>query len=416
MTAAEQELASRLRRAQWLAGGLLGVMAGIFIATSFMLPTLPWLGYVWAFSEAALIGGLADWFAVTALFRRPLNLPIPHTAIVPTRKNEIGRALAQFVADHFLIREAVERRLTRIDLAKRLGTWLEQDRNAQLLSRDLGVALDWLLRSADSAELRTSLKTGFANLLERVSMAEALAVLIDVLTAGENTQALIDQLVQFGREQLEQNKATIRERIEQRSPWWMPKFVDEEIYDQLVSEFERILHEIGSDAEHPARKDFNARLDKFRTALVSDDRLIAKGERLRDEFLEHPAVRRFLYDLWEKTRSYLHDSFTDARSPIRSSIEQETRRVGRMLDEDESARERLNHWLLELFVYIVETYRGPLSEIISDTVAQWDAESTARRIELHIGKDLQFIRINGTLVGGFVGVLIYTSWRTLGLG
>lgn len=415
MSSDQNELSARLRRAQWLATGLLAAVAVVFVVSSFYVSKYPVLGVLWAFSEAALIGGLADWFAVTALFRRPFGLPIPHTAIVPSRKDEIGRALAQFVGEHFLVRDAVEKRLQRTDLAGRLGAWLERERNAALLSRDLGVALDWLLRAGDSADLRRSMKTALSEALNRVSLSEALAVLIEVLASGDNAQALIDQLVFFGREQLEHNKATIRNRIEERSPWWLPKFVDEEIYDQLVAEFERVLDEIGRDAEHPARTGFNERLSSLRSLLVSDSELIAKGERLRHEFLEHPAVRQYGEDVWEHIRVYLQESFRDPQSPIRLGIEHQLRRVGRMLSEDAGARDRLNHWLRELFVYVVENYRGPLSEIISDTIEDWDAESTSRRVEMHIGKDLQFIRINGTIVGGLVGVLIYLSWRAIGL-
>jgi len=416
MNSPENEMAARLRRAQWMASGLLAGVAIVFIVTSFYVGEYPALGMVWAFSEAALIGGLADWFAVTALFRRPFGLPIPHTAIVPSRKDEIGRALAQFVGEHFLVREAIEKRLLRADLAGRVGAWLERERNARLLSRDLGVALDWLLRGADNVDLRRSMKTGLAEALNKVSLSEALAVLVEVLASGDNAQALINQLVQFGRDQLEHNRATIRGRIEQRSPWWMPKFVDEEIYDQLVSEFERVLDEIGHDANHPARTEFNERLKSIRSLLVSDTQLIAKGEQLRNEFFEHPAVRRYIEDVWEHIRVYLQESFRDPQSPIRLSIEHEVGRIGRMLKDDAAARDRLNHWLRELFVYIVENYRGPLSEIISDTIEEWDAESTSRRVELHIGKDLQFIRINGTVVGGLVGVIIYFSWQAIGLG
>ena len=415
MSSSEPELAEKLRRAQWMATGLLAAMAAVFVTTSLLLPTYPALGFVWAFSEAALIGGLADWFAVTALFRRPLGLPIPHTAIVPTRKNEIGRALAQFVGEHFLVKEAVERRLARVDLASRFGAWLDRESNAQLVSRDVGVALDWLLRSVDSAELRGAMRDGLGSLLQRIPVNEALAALIDVLASGRNAQALIDQLVHFGREQLEQNKATIRVRIEQRSPWWMPKFVDEEIYDQLVSEFEQLLNEIGDDPEHPARTDFNERLATLRDMLVNDTDLIARGEKIRGDFVNHPAVQDYFQDLWSKIRVYLQESFEDANSPIRIGVEREIRHVGRMLSDDEAAREKLDTWLKELFVYVVENYRGPLSEIISDTIEDWDAESTSKRIELHIGKDLQFIRINGTLVGGLVGIVIYLSWRAVGL-
>ena len=404
----DRSLAQRLRRMKWAATGLLVAAASLFVVTSVLREAYPGLGVVRAFAEAALIGGLADWFAVAALFRHPLGLPIPHTAIVPRRKDEIGRALARFVSEHFLVREAVEARLLRIDLAERLGQWLERESNARQLGRDLTVMLDWIMRAVDSPELRDSLNRGFEKAIGQVPVNRALATMIDVLASGNHAEALIDQLVQFGREQLERNRDTIRERIKQRSPWWMPKFVDQEIYDQLVGEFERILHEIGDDPSHPARIDFNARLANLAHGLRTDPAMLERGEALRDEFVRHPAVQDFLNGLWSRVGELLGDSFS-------GGLDREVRAVGRTILDDTDVRARLDRWMRELVIYIVENYRTQISEIISVTIAQWDPSATSRRIELHIGRDLQFIRINGTLVGGLVGVVIYLAWQALGL-
>jgi uncharacterized membrane-anchored protein YjiN (DUF445 family) len=411
MTSRDADQAQGLRRMQWVATALLAGMAALFIATSLMLESLPALGIVRAFAEAAMIGGLADWFAVTALFRHPLGLPIPHTAIVPSRKNEIGQALARFVRDHFLTRDVIERRLARADLASRLGQWLEHEANAAQLSRDLGTALDWLMRAVDSAELRQAIKTSLREATGRAPLHAAFATLAEVLTSGDHAQALIDQLVQLGRDQLDIHRSDIRARIRDRSPWWMPKFVDEQIYDQLVSELERILSEVGENPDHPARAQFNARLKALQHSLLNDPEIIEKGRTLQQEFIDHPAVQSYVHDLWLTVREYLHDSFMQADSTIRSGLEQEIRSVGRMLQLDPSVGARLNRWLTDVAIYLVDNYRDPLSEIISETIEQWDPSATSERVELHIGRDLQFIRVNGTLVGGLVGVLIYLGWQ-----
>ena len=409
MNEADAELLSRLRKAQWVAGGLLAAMAVLFLVSRILVESQPALGIVVAFAEAALIGGLADWFAVTALFRHPLGLPIPHTAIVPARKNEIGRALARFVGDHFLVGAAVEKRLARAALTRRLGDWLQNETNSKRLSRDISVALNWMLRSNDSSELRNGLRSMLLGVAGRVPVNEAIAAIVNVFATGNNAQLLIDQLTLFGRQQLERNKQSIRTRIEERSPWWLPKFVDEEIYDQLVSEFERLLDEIGEDQDHPARQEFNARLQSLHERLVGDASLADRCEFLRDEFFRNEAVQSFLQSLWEQTRATLHTELQDEASDIRNSIAREIQRAGKLLSEDEAAQRKLDGWFTDAIVYVVEQYRGPLSEIISDTVAEWDARSTADRIELHIGKDLQFIRINGTLVGGLVGVVLFLA-------
>jgi uncharacterized membrane-anchored protein YjiN (DUF445 family) len=369
------------------------------------------MAWVRAFAESALIGGFADWFAVTALFRRPLGLPIPHTAIVPSRKNDIGRALARFVRDHFLVREAVAARLERTDLAGRAGAWLEQEKNAALLDRDLAAALDWLLRGIDGGELRSALGASLRNTLDQVPVSRVLGTLLEVLTSGAHAQTLIDEVVAFGRAQLDAHRFELRLRIHDRSPWWLPKFVDQEIYDQLVGEFERILTEIAVDADHPARIELNSRMSALREALANDPELVAKVRALQDELVGHPAVRTYAHDLWQRIREYVHASLDDPQSALRLGVQRELRAIGVTLKNDAAAGERLNGWLRQLVLYFVETYRDPLSEVISETVERWDPSATSERIELHIGRDLQFIRVNGTLVGGLVGLLIYGLWR-----
>ena len=404
-------LAQRLRRMRWYATMLLVAMGVLFVGASVLLPRFPALGALRAFAEAALIGGLADWFAVSALFRHPLGLPIPHTAIIPSRKNDIGRALARFVRDHFLVREAVEARLERTDLATRLGAWLEHERNAARLDRDLAAALEWLTRGIDGADLRAALASSLKSVSAQLPINQVLATLIEVLTSGVHAQTLIDQLVEFGREQLTTHRVDIRVRIHERSPWWLPRFVDQEIYDQLMGELERILSEVASDPNHPARAGFNARLRSLRDSLVTDPELIAKARALQDELIEHPAVRAYAGDLWRRIGDYVHASLEDPQSPLRTSVQREIRAIGATLKDDAIAAERLNRWLKELLVYFVEHYRDPLSEIISETVERWDPSATSQRIELHIGRDLQFIRVNGTLVGGLVGLGIYLVWQ-----
>ncbi len=413
MNAEEAVLARRLAHMRWIATGLLFGMAGLFVATTLLMTAHPRLGVVAAFAEAGMIGALADWFAVTALFRRPLGLPIPHTAIVPSRKNDIGRALARFIRDHFLTKDAVLPRLSRADLAGRLGVWLTQGDNSRLVSRDLSIALDWLIGAVDSAELRQSLRDGLRGALQQASASAGLGVLLDVFTSGNYAESLVDQLVQVGRSQLSANEDRIRERIKDRSPWWLPKFVDEEIFDQLVGELQRILDEVDADPEHSARADFTQRLRDLKTALSEDPVIRERGQILRDEFLRHPAVKAFLDDLWQRSRGYLGDALSDPGSALRVGLERELRNIGQRLQQDSEVNERLNRWLRELITYLVETYRQPLSEIVSETVENWDATATAERIELYIGRDLQFIRINGTLVGGLVGVLIYTTWGVI---
>lgn len=405
------ESAARLKRMQRFATGLLVAMAALFVAASLLRPRYPALGIVEAFAEAAMIGGLADWFAVTALFKHPLGLRIPHTAIVPTRKNEIGRALARFIRDHFLTRDAVAGRLVDADLVARFGAWLGREANARAVSRDAAVALDWMLRTVDNAELREAAKSGFREALGHIPVNVALTTLIDVAIAGNYGQRLIDQLVEFGREQLDKNRFEIRLKIRSRSPWWLPRVVDEQIYDQLVAEFERILDEVGGNPAHPARQQFNDKLRSMKQSLEADDEVIRRGRALWDELLDHPDVRGYVGDLAARIREHLQTALATPDSALRIGIEREVKGIGATLASDEAMAAALNRRLEELLIHLIESYRDSLSKIVSDTIEQWDPVATSRRIELYIGRDLQFIRVNGTLVGGLVGVLIYVVWN-----
>lgn len=415
MNGREAALAARLKRMRWTATGLLAAMAVLFVAATEMPPA--WLGaeLLRAFAEAALIGGLADWFAVAALFKRPLGLPIPHTAIVPTRKDEIGRNLARFVADNFFVPAAVSRRLARVDLAARLASWLADETHRRIVTRDLSTGLDWLVRGVDSEALRAAARKTLRDVLEHVSVHRAAATAIGVLASGGHAETLMDHLVELGRDQLEHHKDAIRQRIRERSPWWLPRFVDEQVYDQLVGELERILDEVAADPAHPARVQFNEHLRRLALRFQADPELIGKTADFRDELLDHPAIRRFAAQLAERGREFLHASFQDADSELRRGIERELAAAAETLARDPALRAQLNGWLENLLTYVVEQYRGQLSQVISETVEHWDPTATARRVELHVGSDLQFIRINGTLVGGCVGVILYFVWHALSL-
>jgi uncharacterized membrane-anchored protein YjiN (DUF445 family) len=415
MNSTEAALARRLARMRWIATGLLLLMAALFVTTRVWLPQQPWLGAVMAFAEAGMIGALADWFAVTALFRHPLGLPIPHTAIVPSRKNEIGHALAQFIRDNFLVRGAVTSRLADIDLAQRLGSWLGNRENTKRVSRDVALAIAWLVEAIDSARLGAAIQARLRVSLDSLPLRAGLSAVLEVLSTGPHAQALVDHLVAIGQQLLTDNRELIRVRIHDRSPWWLPKFVDEEIYDQLVTELKRLLDDIAADPDHPARMEFNRRLEELNDLLGDDSKLADRTRRLKQEFIDHPAVRAYLEELWLHVRDQIRASLEDPGSSLRAGLERELRAAGTRLQDDRVGRERLDRWLKDLIVYLIENYRQPLSETISETIEQWDPTATSRRIELYIGRDLQFIRISGTLVGGSAGVVIFFAAEWLGL-
>jgi uncharacterized membrane-anchored protein YjiN (DUF445 family) len=396
-----------------IATALLAAMAAVYVLTTWFAVTSPYAQAVRAFAEAALVGGLADWFAVTALFRRPLGLPIPHTAIVPARKNQIGRALARFIRDHFLVREAVARRLSRTDLAARLGTWLEDSGNAARVSRDLGGALAWALREDGGGELRGALGGSLRSAFDDVPVNRAVATVLEVLTTGERADLIINQLVDFGRTELAKNRVMIRVRIHEQSPWWLPKFVDQEIFDKLVGGLEELLEAIAADPAHPARSEIKERLDALQLAMAADPTLAARSRALKEELVAHPAVRSYALELWQRLRSELATALADEGSPLALGLQREINALGARLRADAALATELDDWLKQVLLHVVDNYRDPLSEIVSETIESWDAQETSRRIELNIGTDLQFIRVNGTLVGGLVGLALYLGGLAL---
>lgn len=410
---AEQEKIRRLNAMKRLATGLLLLMAVVFVVAHKAQESYAWLSYVRAFAEAAMIGALADWFAVTALFRHPMGLPIPHTAIIARRKDEIGENLAGFVRDNFLVEDALQPRMRGIDFAIRVGGWMSQADNARRLAGDAGAFARWFLDVFDSTALRHFLRENLQLTMRQVQITPLVGRSLDLLTTGDHHQELMNALTAVARRQLEQNKNRIRERIKTRSPWWLPKFVDQEIYDKLVTEFEDLLDRVGDDSENEARQNFNEEVTRFLDALKNDPEVIARGERLKDELLSHPEIQQYFFDIWNEISVFLSRESADPNSRIRRKIETGIMQFGEALLHSPEMQKQVNDWISDVVLYVVGHYRDEISAVISDTVKRWDAEATSQRIEIQVGRDLQFIRINGTMVGGMVGLLIHTVIQLL---
>jgi uncharacterized membrane-anchored protein YjiN (DUF445 family) len=279
----------------------------------------------------------------------------------------------------------------------------------------LGEALAWALREdGRGGELRGALGATLRATFDEVPVNRAVGTVLEVLTTGERANLIIDQLVAFGRTELANNRVMIRVRIHEQSPWWLPKFVDQEIFDKLVGGLEELLDAIAADPAHPARVEIQARLEAMQQALAADPALAARSRALKDELVAHPAVRNYAFELWHKLRAELASALTDADSPLTLGLQREIGALGARLRDDAALTAELDDWLKQLLLHVVDNYRDPLSEIVSETIESWDAQATSRRIELNIGTDLQFIRVNGTLVGGFVGLALYLAGLAAG--
>lgn len=410
-TKREQEQERRLRRMKHAATGLLVVMAVVFLIAHINIDKWAWLAYLRAFSEAAMVGALADWFAVTALFRHPLGIPIPHTAIIPRQKDRLGETLARFMRENFLTPSALRPRLDNTDFAGAIGVWLAVPRNAEKVAEDLAGVLRWLLGNLDSGSLSEMVRRNLQRTLGKVTVTPVLGRVLDLLVSADHHQQLMDAAIAAARQALEENRFAIRLKIKTQSPWWVPKFVDEEIYDKIVTEIEGLLERMGSDENHAARVRFNESARELIESLKTDPELIERGEQLKNELLNHPAVQEYLTNVWSQVADYLQAQAEDPDSSMLQRLSRTIAGLGRTLRDDERLAGEINRWIRDATLYLVGQYRAEISSVISETVKAWDPAATSRRVELNVGRDLQFIRINGTLVGGFAGLAIYTLAR-----
>lgn len=398
----------QLDRMRAVATGLLVVAAIIFFVTQMLEGRYPWLGYIRATSEAAMVGAIADWFAVTALFRYPLGIPIPHTAIVPRRKDRIGAALGRFVENNFLSREVLTAKIMSMEVGQRLAEWLQKPESAARLAGHATDALGVMIRALPDDEMERLIEGQLAARIDDTAATPLLADALSLVLSEGRRQELFDGTLALLERLLEENKDQLRERIELEIPWWVPAPIDDKIYRKIVQGAEGALHDVRIDSDHPIRDRFNELVDRSVDKLKTSPELIARGEELKGELLGSSAMDTLAQRVWGDLKDSLAPGDGEGRSDLSRPIEQAIMRFGYTLREDEGLLARVNEWAVRGVVNIAEEYRHEAGSLISNTVAEWDPVETSRKIELQVGRDLQFIRINGTLVGGLVGLILYT--------
>ncbi len=405
-TALDLERQRSLRNMKLVALGLL-VLAAVVYVVATTAGADGWVGYVQSFAEAAMVGALADWFAVTALFRHPLRIPIPHTAIIPKRKDQIGRSLGEFVESNFLTQEVLGERLAQAGVGRRLGHWLAQEENARRASEGLGDALKGTLEVLDDREVQHGLEGVVRRRVRSTPAAPLVGKVIDLTVEGGHHQRLLDAVLVGLQGFLEDNRRTFRQRLDEESPWWVPEPIDDRIFDKIYTAVGSFIHDVGGDRDHEVRHSIDARVASFAERLKHDPELLAKGESLKDELLDHPEFRAWIESLWLGTKRSMIDAANDPDSEFRTRAATSLRRLGGRLAREPELQRKVDDWVERSVGYVIEHYRSEVSDLIATTVERWDGESTARKMELQVGRDLQFIRINGTLVGGLAGVVIH---------
>jgi uncharacterized membrane-anchored protein YjiN (DUF445 family) len=393
------------------ATGLLAGFALLFVGVTVIVHLRPdfapfWMRLVRATAEAAMVGGLADWFAVTALFRHPLGIPIPHTAIVAHRKDRIGRSLGNFVGNNFLAREVIARQLAGMRLGERAARWLSEPAHQARVARASAGGVARAAESVPDEELKESVHATLVAQLRKAQVAPLLGDLLTMATTDDRHQEMLDRLVLLVGRVVHDNKELIRVRIAEESPWWVPDVVDDKLYQKIVAGIERTLDDVSANDEHPLRAQFDHALRDFTDKLHNSPEMIARAEGMKERLLEHPAVSELSGALLGAARQSL-TKYTGPDAPTPEPLERALGGIAERALSSEQLLQDIDDALERLVLGVVDQYRPEVAELIARTVEGWDATDASRKIEVQIGRDLQFIRINGTLVGGLVGLVLY---------
>jgi uncharacterized membrane-anchored protein YjiN (DUF445 family) len=397
-----------LRRMRTIATLLLVAMTAIFIATTMTKLDWPWLPYLRAFAEAGMVGACADWFAVVALFRRPLGLPIPHTGIIPNNKERIGGALGRFMTNNFLTAPVLNERLARVDVIGAVAHWLDDSRNAERLGAYLADQLPRIVESLPGPRIGETLGRLAQQALATIPAAPAASKLLAIVWAQGEAQALIAQAIEYGQGYLAGHKDYFSDKIAEQSSRWIPKWVDRIIADKVMNGMLATLTEM-RDVKHPWRVELHKTVQGLIVKLASDPQMYARGEAFKAELLANPLFLEQAKVLWTELESGLQWGIPAHAQAIAQAVEQALHSLGRWLQEDMSRREQINHRIRAVALRLLLAYRVEIGGYIERVVRNWDSTTLVERLELQVGKDLQFIRINGTLVGGLVGLLIFVA-------
>ncbi len=396
-----------LRRMKLVATSLLVAAGVVFVIAKLNEDAAGWVPYVRATAEAAMVGALADWFAVTALFRHPLGLPIPHTAIIPRRKNEIGRSIGEFVRDNFLTHDVITAWIRDAKLGKRAGEWLSDPENAAKVGDQSAVALRGVTEVLADDAVSSSVEEVVERRIRAMPVAPMVGRAVDVAIDGEHHQVLLESTLTGMSNFLSDNQVTFRRRLYEESPRWVPQSVDDVVFDKIYEAVARFMADVANDRNHELRQQLDERAARLAAELKDSPEMAARGEELRDEALNHPEVRAWVASLWDRIKAATLAAMSDPESPVRVRLTEQLVTAGHRIDEDPELQGRIDDWIINATDYMAEEFRAEVANMIANVVQGWDANETSERIELQVGTDLQFIRINGTLVGGAAGLLIY---------
>jgi uncharacterized membrane-anchored protein YjiN (DUF445 family) len=404
----EREQRRQFNRIRALATGLLLAMAILFLGAHLMRHRYPWLAPVGAFAEAAMVGALADWFAVTALFRRPLGLPIPHTAIIPHNKDRIGAGVANFLEYNFMTREVLSEELKPVDFAGAAASWLAEPGNSHAVAVELVSGIPALIRMVEDDDVANLVQSTANSALARVRLAPFLTEVAAVLIADRRHQLLFDRMLGMAASTLEKNRGFIRQKIHETSPRWLPRMVDDKLYERLLHAAHETLIEMREE-DSLWRVQFQQAAQELIDGLRHDPAYEARIKRALAETLHHPLFRSYSEQFWQLIRQRLMREGESASddSPLALRVERAMLALAEGMRTDPVVQAKLNDWLRSFIADAVALRRHAIASLVRRVIEKWDADTIAQKFELFVGRDLQYIRISGTLVGGLVGLGLY---------
>ncbi|MUU71113.1 DUF445 domain-containing protein [Pseudarthrobacter sp. GA104] len=404
----DAEKAAALRRMKLVALGLLVVMAVIFVFAFALQKEYPWLQYVRAAAEGGMVGALADWFAVTALFKYPMGIKIPHTAIIPRRKDQIGASLGEFVETNFLSEQVVQEKLASVNIARRAGEWLATPAGADRVAKEGAALIRGIFKVLNDDDVQAVIEGMVRKHLLAPPWGPPVGKMAERIFHDGHHHKLVDLLVDRAADWVDDNHDTVTHLVSDRSPTWVPQFVDGLVGDKVYVEILKFVRAVQADPNHQVRQSIDRYLNDLAQDLQHDPAMIARAEDIKAQVLGDPEVRELASRTWGTVKSALLGAVDDPDSELTIKFKAAVRDFGSRLVSDPELAGKVNTWIGDAAGYLVRTYRSDIAGVITDTVARWDAEETSQKIELQVGKDLQFIRINGTVVGSLAGLAIFT--------
>jgi uncharacterized membrane-anchored protein YjiN (DUF445 family) len=392
-----------------VATGLLVVMAGVFVAARAFEARYPWLGYVKAFAEAAMVGGLADWFAVTALFRHPLGLPIPHTAIIPRNKDRIGEALARFLQENFLIPRVVARRMQKLDVAGVTGRFLQTPagQGTRIRAGASRLIAD-MFESLDDERLGGIVKSAISSRLRRSEISPLLGHALASAINEDRHVPMLEAAIRWMARALDANEPLIREMVHKKANWALKLAgLDTKLADAIIDGLKKLTVEMSTDPAHPVRVKVEEALAQLANDLQTRPETRERVEAIKEQLLDNRSVSLWLDTLWQKGREAIVKAARNPDAVLAGKLGEVLKSMGVTLESDPRIRIALNRFARRAIVGMAASYGSSIVKLVSETVRSWDARTVTNRLEAAVGRDLQYIRINGTLVGGLVGLILH---------